>query len=89
MKKLSKVQPELGYHFMCLWDGTVDIEEEIAEAQKHCNTYEVQCDHLPDDDSAIIYGGSANEELNKLEVSCVHSYLLEHGWTMRLAQKGV
>jgi hypothetical protein len=68
-----------GYEFKCWCEVTVDIKKEITEAKTHCHTYEVWCDQYKKD-SAIIISVGANEDQNKMDIECVRSYLLNHGW---------
>jgi len=82
LKTLTTIRTELGYYFQCVWDETTDIAKEFEEAQRHCATHEVDCDYVPNEDTAMIHGTSMHDELNMAEVECIHSYFLEHGWTL-------
>lgn len=76
----DKPETERNYYFYCWFDPVVPIEEEFQEVKKHCNTYEVDCDHQADQDSATIVGRGGFADKNKRDVECVRSYLLTHGW---------
>lgn len=78
-EKLSKMKSEK-CAFLCIWNETVDIEKEIGEAQNHCKAYKVLYHHPPDENLAVIFGQSTDEEMCKAQVECVHSYFLNHGW---------
>ena len=82
MKTLSSIHTELGCYFQCVWDEPTDIAKEFEEAQSHCATFEVYCDYEPNEDTAMIHGASLHDQLNRAGVECIHSYLLEHGWTL-------
>ena len=79
-KTVSEINPDHGYRFLCMWDENIDIEKEIEEAQKQCNTPEVQCYHPPKEHFAIAFGRSDNDEQTDAAVERLHSYLLIHGW---------
>jgi hypothetical protein len=80
-RTLSKIKPELNYHFICWFDLAVPVEEEIQEAKRHCNTNEVVCNHQPGHDFATVQGTGVSEEQNRMDVECVRSYLMDyHGW---------
>jgi hypothetical protein len=76
----NKPEPERNFYFYCWFDPAVRIREEFQEGRKHCNTYEVDCDHQPDQDAATIVGRGAFADQNKKDVECVRSYFVDHGW---------
>lgn len=76
----NKHETERIYYFNCWFDHAVRIEEEFQEVRKHCDTFDVDCDHQPDHDSATIVGRGAFTDKNKRDVECVRLYLLTHGW---------
>jgi hypothetical protein len=77
---LNKPETNREYHFCCWFDPSVNIEDEFQEVRKYFDTFEVDCDHKPNKDSATIVGRGAFAERNKIDVEWVRSYFLDHGW---------
>lgn len=75
----DKPEAEQNHYFNCWFDPVVQIREEFQAARKYCDTYEVDCDHQPDQDFETIVGRGAYADKNK-DIECVRSYLLAHGW---------
>lgn len=76
--KGKRPESERSYYFTCSFDPTVHIEEEFRLARTNCHTHEVECSH--DSDYAMIFGKGALADQDKIDVECVRSYLLDHGW---------
>ena len=76
----NKPETEREYYFSRWFDPSVRVEEEFQQVRKYFDTFEVDCDHQPNRDSATIVGRGAFADRNKIDVEWVRSYFLEHGW---------
>ena len=76
----NKPETEREYYFSCWFAPSVRIEEEFREVCKYFDTFEVDCDHQSNQDSATIVGRGAFADQNKIDVEWVRSYFLDHGW---------
>jgi hypothetical protein len=76
----DKPEADRTYYFCCWFDPSVRIEEEFREVRKYFDTFEVDCEHRSDEDSATIVGRGIFADRNKLDLEWVRSYFLDHGW---------
>jgi hypothetical protein len=70
-----------GYWVTCNWNGKVDIEAQVREARQNCEAWDLLLNHQPDQEFAVLSGGSANPLKNVQQLNCVRTYLIDHfGW---------
>ena len=78
----SKPESERNYYFYCWFDPIVRVTDEFEEAKTQCKATAVVCHHKQGQDAAIVVGRGKWGYGNKKDVEWVHSYFLEHGWTL-------
>lgn len=75
-----KPESERNYYFLCWFDPVVRMTEEFEEARRHCNAYELDCDHQGYQDEATIVGRGSFADQNRKDVECIRTFFLDHGW---------
>jgi hypothetical protein len=88
MKEISEIRNDQnGYYFITrVQNEPVTVDEEVRAALRPCgipSPMDVFANHQLDSEFGSVSGSrSTDEQLRNTQVECMHSYLLEHGWSM-------
>lgn len=80
-KTLSEIkQDPNGFQFTCWYDATINMPEEILDAKRKCNAFDILCIYAQKDTAAVVRSLGAHDEQNKSSIEGIRTYLLKNGW---------